>query len=92
VPFSLKGIPLNEVFVPREVEMHRLEEFFLTPDLARSRRKTFVVHGLGGIGKTQLCVNFARRHQRKYRSMFWLDGSSENSLKQAFLEIARRLP
>ena len=32
VPFSFKGVPLNDVFVPRETEMQRLEQFCFSPE------------------------------------------------------------
>lgn len=53
-------------------------------------RKVAVVHGLGGIGKTQLVVEFARKHEGRFSAIFWLDGSSEASLKQSFVEAAQR--
>jgi hypothetical protein len=51
-----------------------------------------VLHGLGGIGKTQLAVEFARRHHRKFSSVFWLDGRSEDSLKRSIASCASRIP
>jgi hypothetical protein len=56
------------------------------------RQKIFVLHGLGGIGKTQLAVEFTRRHHRKFSSVFWLDGSSEVSLKLSITKCAGRIP
>ncbi|KAF1928481.1 uncharacterized protein M421DRAFT_11324, partial [Didymella exigua CBS 183.55] len=56
------------------------------------QRKVVVVHGLGGIGKTQLAVEFARKHHYRFSAVFWLDGSSEASLKQSFVNMAQRLP
>jgi hypothetical protein len=51
-----------------------------------------VLHGLGGIGKTQLAANFARRHQAAFSSVFWLDGRSEDQLKQSVASCAGRIP
>jgi hypothetical protein len=91
VPFSLKGVPAIDHFVQRVGDMQRLEEFFF-PQQAHSRRKMFVVHGLGGIGKTQLCIEFVRRYQEKYSAVFWLDGSSEDALQRSFIDVVARLP
>jgi hypothetical protein len=33
-------------------------------------RKTVVVHGLGGIGKTQLALAYAQRHEDEYSAVF----------------------
>jgi hypothetical protein len=72
--------------------MQQLEHLLADTLLAVSRRKVVVVHGLGGIGKTQLAVEFARKHQGRFSAVFWLEGSSEASLKQSFVEVAQRLP
>lgn len=79
-------------FVPRDAEMRELERLFQDKPDAMSRRKVIVIHGLGGIGKTQLAVEFAREHQRKLSGIFWLDGSSKTSVKQSFVAIIQRLP
>jgi hypothetical protein len=42
-----------------------------------------VLHGLGGIDKAQLAVEFASQHQRKFSTVFWLDGRSKNSVVQS---------
>lgn len=89
-------MPVIGQFVAREKEMQRLEELLLDDPHAtghRSRRRNIVVaHGLGGIGKTQLAVEFARKHRNHFSAVFWLDGSSETSLKQSFVNIAQRIP
>jgi hypothetical protein len=72
--------------------MQRLEKYFLPRQARNSRRKMFVVHGLGGIGKTQLCIEFVRRYQDKYTAVFWLDGSSEDALQRSFIDVVARLP
>jgi len=71
--------------------MQDLERLLLKTSPTR-RRNVVVVYGLGGIGKTQLAVEFAREYQRKFSAIFWLDGSSEASLKQSFVDALQRLP
>jgi hypothetical protein len=78
-------------FVKRPSEMAELERALL-PQRQNMRQKIFVLHGLGGIGKTQLAVEFTRRHHRKFSSVFWLDGSSEDSLKLSIARYASRIP
>lgn len=56
------------------------------------RPKIFVLYGLGGIGKTQMAANFARRHQATFSSVFWLDGRSEDRLRQSLAGCASRIP
>lgn len=56
------------------------------------RRKVFIVHGLGGIGKTQLLVEFTRKHQRSYSAVFWINGSSKEILRRNIADVASRIP
>jgi hypothetical protein len=62
------------------------------PQSEGCRQQVVVLHGLGGIGKTQLAVEFARKHQAAFTSVFWLNGSSEDSLKQSIADCASRIP
>jgi hypothetical protein len=52
----------------------------------------FVVHGLGGIGKTQLAIEFARKHQDSFTAVFWLNGKNREMLVRSLASIAKRLP
>jgi hypothetical protein len=47
---------------------------------------------MGGIGKTQLAVDFMRRHRDTFSSVFWLDGRSEDRLRQSVAGYAKRIP
>ena len=77
-------------FIDRPVEMKILEDTLLP--LQDSRRKVFVLHGLGGIGKTQTSVEFARRFQHKFSSVFWLDGDTEDKLIRSIAACIDRIP
>ena len=92
IPFSLRGLPIVNKFVPRDDEMSRLENVLVPAPDHDMRRKVFVLHGLGGIGKTQLALEFARRHQKVFNAIFWLDGSSRNAMQQSIAGISSKLP
>ena len=55
------------------------------------RRRTVVLHGLGGIGKTQLTVAYAIRHKDSYSAIFWLNIKDEDSVKQSFARVAKQI-
>jgi len=87
VSFDLSGVPKIENFVAREdelAEMHRR----LKSD---GSRRTVVLHGLGGIGKTQLSIAYAKRHKDNYSAIFWLNIKDEDALKQSFIKIAKQI-
>ncbi|KAI0436973.1 FabD/lysophospholipase-like protein [Xylaria telfairii] len=54
--------------------------------------RIFVLYGLGEIGKTQLAVDFARRHKAAFSSVFWLDGRPEERPRQSLAGCAKRIP
>ena len=56
------------------------------------RRKVFVLLELGGIGKTQLSVEFARKYHTSYSAVFWIDGSTRERLRRSIADLAGRLP
>ena len=66
------------------VEMHRK----LSSD---SSRRSIVLYGLGGIGKTQLTIAYAKRHRDSYSAIFWLNIKDKDSLKQSFAKVAKQI-
>jgi ATP/maltotriose-dependent transcriptional regulator MalT len=54
-------------------------------------RRIAVLHGLGGMGKTQLSIAYAKRYRDSYSAIFWLNIKDEDSLKQSFAKVARRI-
>ncbi|KAL8296146.1 hypothetical protein RB600_001572 [Gaeumannomyces tritici] len=93
IHFDLQGMPISNNFVDRPSDAAVLERHLLPrPHLQQTRQRVFVLYGLGGIGKTQLAVNFVRRHQATFSSVFWLDGRSEDRLRQSFASCAKRIP
>jgi hypothetical protein len=87
----LRGLPVADYFVQRDVELQQLEAFFQTTS-QETRRKVFVIDGLGGMGKTQLCVEYIRKHKDDFSAILWLDGSSKAALRQSLREAASRMP
>jgi NB-ARC domain len=87
VALNLSPIPEAAQFVAREpelVEMHQLLH-------GHSRRSTVILHGLGGIGKTQLTIEYITRHKEKYTAIFWLNANDEDTLKLGFRDIAQHI-
>lgn len=88
IPFSLSGVPEIEQFVGRREELVKIKTAFQGDG---SQRKVVLLHGLGGIGKTQLAVTFVKEHRDTYSAIFWLNGKNEDTLRQSFAGIAKRL-
>ena len=54
-------------------------------------RRAVILHGLGGIGKTQLAIAYTKEHRDDYSAIFWLDIKDELSVKQSYSRLARRI-
>ncbi|KAI0401063.1 hypothetical protein F4802DRAFT_609620 [Xylaria palmicola] len=87
ITFSLFDVPEILHFVAREGE---LEEMRRTLGSDGSRR-VVVLHGLGGIGKTQLAVTYAKRYRDEYSAIFWLNIKDETSIQQSFTQVAKQI-
>jgi Cdc6-like AAA superfamily ATPase len=67
------------------LEMHRIL------GSSNGSRRIVVLYGLGGIGKTQLSVAYAKRHKDSYSAIFWLNIKDKDSLRQSFAKVARQI-
>lgn len=56
-----------------------------------STRSIVVLHGLGGIGKTQLVLAYAMRHEEKFSAIFWLNANDNDSLRLSFRAVAQHV-
>ncbi len=59
--------------------------------LRESAGQPVAICGMGGMGKTQLALEYMYRHQNAYRAILWARAESYETLFADFLEIAREL-
>ena len=88
---NLGDAPEIEEFIGRENELGVMKGY-LNPSTASLRRNVVVLTGLGGVGKTQLAISFAKQHSMEYSAVFWLNAKSENTLKQGFVAMMASIP
>lgn len=50
-----------------------------------------MISGLGGIGKTQLVLEYAHRYRKKYEAVLWVHADSSEHLSAALEQLARQL-
>jgi hypothetical protein len=51
-------------------------------------RTAIELHGLGGIGKTQLAIAYIKRHRSDYSAAIWMNAKDETALKQSYARVA----
>lgn len=84
---SIWNIPYsrNPFFVGRETELalvrHHLQG-------ERTSVLTQAISGLGGIGKTQIAVEYAYRHHQDYKTVLWMLADTLESLVSGYVTIA----
>jgi KaiC/GvpD/RAD55 family RecA-like ATPase len=71
--------------------MQHLAEFFAIISTRTAQQRVFVVYGTGGMGKTQLCAKFAETDAERFSAVFWLDGSSRDTLQRSMARVGSRL-
>lgn len=71
----------NQAFTGREKDLLELaRSLFHTPQAAAAISQPVAASGLGGIGKTQLAVEFCYRYGRFTQAVHWLDASKADGL------------
>ncbi|KAJ6125876.1 hypothetical protein N7471_010369 [Penicillium samsonianum] len=90
VPLDLTAVPVIEGFLGRQDELNNLWQY-LQPTNSPSQ-KVAILHGLGGMGKTQLAIRFARDHKDNFTAIFWLSGKDRDTALQSLSFALNLLP
>jgi tetratricopeptide (TPR) repeat protein len=87
--FPLFNVPHrpNQFFTDREDILTVLHNYF-TSNQAIHQTRIQALNGLGGIGKTQLAVEYARLYKHEYQAVLWLKASSRNLLNAEAAALA----
>lgn len=72
--FYAAPLPLSPRFTGQEIYLKQLREYF-QPQIDRTNgRRSFLLCGMGGVGKTQIALKFAEESAEKCASSFsWLN-------------------
>ncbi|RHZ51206.1 hypothetical protein CDV55_102182 [Aspergillus turcosus] len=86
---KLTAVPTIEDFIGRQDDLDRLWDYI--QPASSQPRKVAILHGLGGIGKTQLAIRFARMHKKDFTAIFWLSGKDRSALVQSLSSCLPRI-
>ncbi|KIJ92388.1 hypothetical protein K443DRAFT_685293 [Laccaria amethystina LaAM-08-1] len=86
---SLMPNPSNR-FTGRTEAIAKLKShFFTNTNDSGQNRKFFLLYGMGGIGKTQICLKFVEEMYDSFSQVFWVDASSSGTILQALKGISQ---
>lgn len=49
------------------------------------------LHGMGGVGKSQIAIEYVYRHNRDYRLIWWIPAEQENQIVQSLIELGEQM-
>lgn len=82
--------PRNPFFTGREDILEAMHQHLSTGE-ARALTSSFVLHGLGGVGKTQIALEYAYRYALEYTAIFWINAETSESITSSYLSMAALL-
>ncbi|KAK6350565.1 hypothetical protein TWF718_003755 [Orbilia javanica] len=60
----------------------------LGSDIVDDEMRSLAIHGMGGVGKSQIAYAFACTRGDKFNPILWIDSESPNALAQSFNRVA----
>ncbi|MEU6810947.1 FxSxx-COOH system tetratricopeptide repeat protein [Streptomyces sp. NPDC046831] len=78
----------NRNFTGREVLLERLQERLSSGVTAVLPE---ALHGMGGVGKSQIAIEYVYRHSRDYRLIWWIPSEQENQIVQSLIELGEQM-
>lgn len=85
--------PPNPQFFGRAAALQLLSDWLnpFTTTSTHEEPRTAILWGMGGIGKTQLALQYAYTHRDRYCAVFWLRGETMADLAKSCREIVQKL-
>ncbi|KAK2730940.1 hypothetical protein FQN57_003785, partial [Myotisia sp. PD_48] len=81
---------VNPLFRGRDGIIKRIKEA-LTPKKHIQKQRCFVLTGIGGQGKSEVCLKVADEMREMFWGIFWVDVGSDSMAAEGFIKISKML-
>jgi hypothetical protein len=88
-PNNLPFHSLGNLFRGREVSLREIHDAFLGNSMARSALASKALHGLGGIGKTRLAIEYAWKRAEAYSALLFISAENPENLEWSLAALAK---
>jgi hypothetical protein len=79
----------NANFTGREQILHKLHDSLVRENHTALTQQA--LYGLGGIGKTQVAIEYAYRYRASYDVVWWINAEEDSTLKTDYAELSKKL-
>ncbi|KAI9708157.1 MAG: hypothetical protein M1820_004111 [Bogoriella megaspora] len=90
--YLLTAVIRNKEFYGREHILQQIDAALLPSNEGLDKRlRSFAICGMGGIGKTELAIEFAFSRKDKFDAIFWVNADTDRKLATGFMDVSRVL-
>ncbi|KAL9117774.1 MAG: hypothetical protein Q9187_005686 [Circinaria calcarea] len=83
--------PINELFTGRTDLLLRIRETLCNHTSSADKQRRFVITGLGGQGKSEICLKVASVTREEFWGVFWVDVGKPSTAKSDLIAVAKIL-
>ncbi|KAG8424828.1 hypothetical protein J3458_001589 [Metarhizium acridum] len=81
LPLRLTNGGQGKAFAKEDEELQRLNELIRKDSSDAHQCPTIVLHGPGGIGKTELAMGYAREFKDQFSAVFWISAETHQAME-----------
>ncbi|EAQ92675.1 hypothetical protein CHGG_00910 [Chaetomium globosum CBS 148.51] len=80
----------SSFFTGRQDILQSLDSLFSERNTGGKPRRECLLHGMGGVGKTQIALKVGEVFEDRFKYIFFIDGSMPSTICQSYAQICKR--